>query len=88
MSKAARKGRIYLDYVRNSRGATAVAPYSTRANEHAAVSTPITWNELSALRGADQFHVGDLPARLAKLRRDPWQKMASVRQALPKPRDE
>jgi bifunctional non-homologous end joining protein LigD len=82
MSKAARPGKIYLDYVRNSRGATAVAPYSTRARERATVSTPISWDELSPSIGPDYFHVGNVPDRLASLRRDPWQKFFSVRQSL------
>src|SRR5439155_1816235 len=84
MSKAARKGRIYIDYVRNGRGATAVAPYSTRTHERATVSAPLEWDELPAIRGADQFHVGDIPQRLAELPRDPWKGLASVRQSLTK----
>jgi bifunctional non-homologous end joining protein LigD len=82
MSKAARPGKIYLDYVRNSRGATVVAPYSTRASERATVSTPISWEELSTEIGPGYFHVGNVPNRLASLKRDPWEKFFSVRQSL------
>jgi bifunctional non-homologous end joining protein LigD len=82
MSKSARPGKIYLDYVRNSRGATAVAPYSTRATERATVSMPIAWDELSPDIGPAYFHVGNVPDRLASMKRDPWQKFFSVRQSL------
>lgn len=82
-TKSKRKGRIFIDYLRNSREATAVAPYSTRARPGAAVSTPIDWSELGALKGADQFTVKNLPQRLARLRKDPWAGIARVKQKLP-----
>ncbi len=72
MAKARRPGRILIDYLRNSRGATAVAAYSTRARPGAPVATPLDWEELGSVRGSDAFTVQNVPARLAKLRHEPW----------------
>jgi bifunctional non-homologous end joining protein LigD len=82
-TKSAREGRIYVDYLRNGRGATAIAPYSTRARPGAPVSTPIAWRELGALDSSNRFTVGNLRARLKRLRSDPWAGIARVRQRLP-----
>jgi bifunctional non-homologous end joining protein LigD len=82
MSKSARRGKIYIDYLRNGRGATAIVPYSTRAKPHATISTPLTWKELTADLHSDQFTLRNLPERLAALRRDPWEELASTRQSL------
>ena len=82
MSKAARKGKIFVDYLRNDRGATAVAPYSTRAKVGAPVSVPITWDELSSKLKSDHFTIKNLPARLAKLKKDPWAGIAQVKQSI------
>jgi bifunctional non-homologous end joining protein LigD len=82
MSKAARKGKIFIDYLRNDRGATAVAPYSTRAKVGATVSVPITWDELSSRLKSDHFTIKNLPARLAKLKKDPWAGIAQVKQSI------
>jgi bifunctional non-homologous end joining protein LigD len=70
MVKRAREGKVFIDYLRNVRGSTAVAPYSTRARPGAPVSTPIAWRELETVRG-DTFHVRNLPQRLGR-RQDPW----------------
>ncbi len=59
MSKAKRKGRIFLDYLRNQRGSTAVLPYSARARSHAPVASPIAWSELDAFDNAHPFAIGD-----------------------------
>ncbi|HEX3448943.1 MAG TPA: DNA ligase D [Isosphaeraceae bacterium] len=82
MTKAARKGKIFIDYLRNGRGATAVAPYSTRAKAGATVSAPIAWEELTASLHSDHFTIENLPARLSKLKRDPWADMATTKQSI------
>jgi bifunctional non-homologous end joining protein LigD len=81
-SRAARGGRIYLDYLRNGYAASAVAPYSTRARAGAPVSFPVEWSELNdSLRPAD-FDVRSVPALLKSRERDPWADYAAVRQSL------
>lgn len=84
MSKAARKGKIFVDYLRNGRGATSVAPYSTRAKPDAPVSTPIDWKELNPRLRSDTFTVLNLPGRLKKLKQDPWEEMPKVKQSITK----
>jgi len=81
-SKAQRKGKIFLDYLRNARGATAVAAYSTRARPGAPVATPVEWSELDGPLRPDTFHVGNLEDRLRKKRRDPWADFFQLRQGL------
>ncbi|MHA7826045.1 MAG: DNA ligase D [Roseovarius sp.] len=66
MSKSKRKGRIFIDWLRNERGATAIAPYSLRARPGAAVAAPVSWEELDDLTRPDGFHAGDMEARLAR----------------------
>jgi len=83
MSKRARKGRVFVDFFRNGRGATAVGAYSTRALPDATVSTPLDWNELSESVRADHFRIDNLRQRLAVLRQDPWAEMLTVKQRLP-----
>jgi bifunctional non-homologous end joining protein LigD len=82
MSKAARKNKIFVDYLRNDQGATAIAPYSTRNRPGATVSIPITWRELSNDLKPDSFTIHNVPARLARLKRDPWAEMSTVRQSI------
>jgi bifunctional non-homologous end joining protein LigD len=84
-TKSARDGRIFVDYLRNGRGATAVAAYSTRARAGAAVSTPLGWEELSEAIKADHFRVGNLGRRLAFLQRDPWADYFTIKQRLAAP---
>ncbi|HEY7301038.1 MAG TPA: DNA ligase D [Xanthobacteraceae bacterium] len=83
MAKRVRRGRIFIDYLRNGRGATAVAPYSTRALPQASVSTPLAWEELSERVRADHFRIGNLRRRLDALRDDPWHEIFMIRQRLP-----
>ncbi len=80
--KAARAGKIYLDWLRNTRGATAIAPYSTRARPGAPVATPLFWEELGPKIGPAHFTVRSLPERLAALPSDPWADMGRVRQSI------
>ena len=82
-TKSKRKNRIFIDYLRNSREATAVAPYSTRARPGAAVSVPIAWSELGGLKSADQYTVQNIRARLKRLRKDPWAGIGRLKQKLP-----
>lgn len=82
MSKARRKGRVYIDYLRNQRTATAIAPYSTRARPGAPVSVPIDWEELDKGLRSDQFNTTSLPRRLQSLGRDPWAEIDKLRQGI------
>ena len=83
MSKAKREGKIYIDYLRNTRGATAVAAYSTRARPGAPVSVPLRWDELKK-DVRSHFTIGNLPDRLAQLKKDPWQNFEAARVILTK----
>jgi bifunctional non-homologous end joining protein LigD len=83
MSKAVRHNRLYLDYLRNDREATAIAPFSTRARPGVPVGVTLDWKELhSALR--PQFHVSDLDGWRQRLRRDPWSGLLKSHQRLTK----
>ena len=59
LSKAKRKGRIFVDYLRNQRGATAIMPYSARSRPGAPVAAPLTWAEMKTIDAPSHFHVGD-----------------------------
>jgi bifunctional non-homologous end joining protein LigD len=82
MTKAARKGKIYVDYLRNERGATAVAPFSPRARAGAPVSVPLAWSELDADE-RPSFRIHDFDKWKSRLHSDPWKKMSTLRQQLP-----
>ncbi|MDF2809160.1 MAG: ATP-dependent ligase YkoU [Microvirga sp.] len=73
ITKSLRRGKILVDYLRNQRGATAVAAYSTRARPGAPVSMPLAWDELSPGIGPAYFTVENAPVRLAALKSDPWE---------------
>ncbi|WEK51683.1 MAG: DNA ligase D [Candidatus Kaistia colombiensis] len=82
ITKAKRPGKILIDYLRNQRGQTAVAPYSTRARPGAPVSVPLAWDELSPAIGPAFFTVLNLPIRLASLGTDPWADFRKAAQPL------
>ncbi len=81
-SKAKREGKIFIDYLRNGRGATCVAAYSTRARPGASVSTPLRWEEVTPAVRPDSFGVRNLAERLRGLREDPWAEATRLRQTL------
>ncbi|HEY1364550.1 MAG TPA: DNA ligase D [Xanthobacteraceae bacterium] len=83
MTKSIRRGRIFVDYLRNSLEQTSVAAYSTRARAGAPVSVPVTWEELARTRAGSQYTVLNLGKRLAGLRQDPWKDIGRVKQKLP-----
>jgi bifunctional non-homologous end joining protein LigD len=80
MSKSRRRGRIFIDWLRNERGATAIAPYSTRARENAPVATPVSWDELAQLQAANGFRIDDVVERLDQP--DPWKAFGSWQQSV------
>jgi bifunctional non-homologous end joining protein LigD len=82
MSKTKRTGRIFVDYLRNGRGATAIAPYSTRSRPGAQIATPVSWKELEDGAVPADFTVATIPERIGTRFKDPWAKIASVRQAI------
>lgn len=76
-----RVGRIFIDYLRNGKGATTVSAYSLRAREGLPVSVPIWREELNQLKGANQWHIGNLAERLAEVD-DPWADLPKTRQSI------
>jgi bifunctional non-homologous end joining protein LigD len=82
MTKAARKGKIYLDYLRNERGATSIAPYSPRAREGVPVALPLKWEELKTKK-RPRFLVTEFSTWKKRLQKDPWSGMGELRQSLP-----
>ena len=83
LAKARRKGRIFLDYLRNQRGATAIMPYSARARDNATVSAPISWDELDDLEGGDIYTVRDSELLLARASDRALQGWGEASQVLP-----
>jgi bifunctional non-homologous end joining protein LigD len=83
MTKSLRRGKIFIDYLRNTVEATSVAAYSTRAREGAPVSVPVTWEELPRTKAGNQYTVLNLGRRLASLKQDPWRDIGRVKQKLP-----
>ncbi len=84
-SKKEREGRIFIDWLRNGEGATAVVPYSVRARRGAPVATPLHWDEVGGRMKPTQFTVASVPRRLAALRTDPWLAMRRLSQTLTAP---
>jgi bifunctional non-homologous end joining protein LigD len=83
MTKSLRRGKIFVDYLRNSLEQTSVAAYSTRAREGAPVSVPVSWQELGRTTGGNQYTVLNLVKRLGGLKQDPWKDIGRVKQKLP-----
>jgi bifunctional non-homologous end joining protein LigD len=83
MSKAKRKGRIFIDYLRNQRGSTAVLPYSARARAGAPVAVPIAWDELDAMKNAHPWSIADADTLLARSRDKGLRGWGFAVQALP-----
>jgi bifunctional non-homologous end joining protein LigD len=82
MAKRARTGRIFIDYLRNGRGATAIGAYSPRARAGAPVATPLFWEEVENGVKPDAFTVETVLARLASLKSDPWADLRKTRQSI------
>ncbi len=82
-TKSARKGRIFVDYLRNGRGATAIVPYGVRAREGAPVAMPVSWLELPQIKSGDAFNMFNALERLQNLASDPWGAFFEVAQPLP-----
>jgi bifunctional non-homologous end joining protein LigD len=80
--KQERKGKIFIDYLRNNREASAIAPYSTRSRPGAPVATPTGWEELTADLKPNGFTVENLGKRLSALRKDPWADIGKIDQVL------
>ncbi|UGB37167.1 DNA ligase D [Frateuria soli] len=83
-TKSIRHRKIFVDYLRNGRGATAVASYSLRGRPGAPVAVPLRWEELGRIRSGAQFDIRSVPARLKRLRKDPWAGIDEVKQSLDK----
>ncbi|MGZ5145646.1 MAG: DNA ligase D [Burkholderiales bacterium] len=84
MTKSKRTGKIFVDYLRNAEGATAVSAYSLRARAHAPVATPVSWEELSTDIRRDYFNAKNIPQRLKTLKKDPWAGFFDLDQAVTK----
>jgi DNA ligase D len=83
ISKAERRGRIFIDYLRNDPTSTAVAPYSTRARAGAPVAMPVAWEDLSPALDPASFNITTVPGYLKTRRADPWADIGTLRQRLP-----
>src|SRR5699024_8226276 len=84
VTKSKRHGKIFVDYLRNAEGATAIAAYSLRARANAPVATPISWDELAKDIRRDHFNIGNVVRRLETMKKDPWAGFFEVRQSVTK----
>ncbi|MDB5905156.1 MAG: ykoU [Betaproteobacteria bacterium] len=84
VSKSKRTGKIFIDYLRNADGATAIAAYSLRARRNAPVATPIAWEELATEVREDYFNIRNVPDRLKTMKKDPWADFFDVKQSITK----
>lgn len=80
--KASRKGKLFIDYLRNERGSTAIAPWSSRSREGAPAAVPVSWDELETVRAPNQFTLADAAGRAKDP--DPWKDYFSTTQAITK----
>lgn len=84
MSKAKRRGKVFIDYLRNGRGSTSIARYSTRARPGATVATPLRWEELTPGATANRYHLNNIRRRMSALKSDPWEGYEEARNTLSK----
>jgi bifunctional non-homologous end joining protein LigD len=84
MRKVQRKGRIFLDWLRNQRGSTAVLPYSARAREGAPVAAPVAWDELDDFDGGNAFSIRDLDLLFERSESKLLKGWGEAKQKLPK----
>ncbi|MFP5384671.1 MAG: DNA ligase D [Bacteriovoracia bacterium] len=82
MSKKVRKNRIFVDYLRNGYGATAVVPYSLRAKPHTAVALPVEWSELRRIKSSDAFDMDKAIKKVKTRKKDPWEGMNKLKQKI------
>lgn len=82
MSKKVRKGRIFVDYLRNGYGATAVVPYSLRAKPTSAVALPVDWNELKRIKSPQEFTLQKALKKIKARKKDPWKDMLKLKQRI------
>jgi bifunctional non-homologous end joining protein LigD len=82
MSKAKRRGKVFIDYLRNQRGATAIASYATRRRKGAPIATPLDWEELNARTRPNMYNIKNIFKRLDKLKQDPWTDFFITRQSI------
>lgn len=80
--KRTRTGKIFIDYLRNGRGSSAICNYSPRAKPGAPVAVPLRWDELTKLASGAPYTVKTLPARLARLKANPWESYFTTRQTM------
>jgi len=83
-SKARRKGRIFIDWLRNARGATSVASWSLRARDGAPAAVPLRWEDLAGAAGPAAYDLAAARRRARSLRKDPWAGFDTLDQALPR----
>jgi len=82
-SKKQRKGRIFIDWLRNGRGATSIASFSARARAGAPVAMPLRWEELGRVASGHAYDIHNAITRIKRLKRHPWHGIDDVRQSLP-----
>jgi bifunctional non-homologous end joining protein LigD len=83
MSKEKRHGKIFIDWLRNTRGSTSVTSWSLRARDGAPVAVPLRWEDLGRAQSSSAFDINKAARRAAALRSDPWEGLYKLKQALP-----